>query len=71
MALKQATVGLVAASRAANPAGFSRDEADDSLEGMGSNVVPLNSHNEQSGRPGSNRHHQLGSDAEADPDEPS
>ena len=59
VAIAKALSGLAEASRAANPAGYSRDEGDDSDEET-SNVVPLNSHNDESGRPGSNWHHQLG-----------
>jgi hypothetical protein len=57
--IAKALSGLAEASRAANPAGYSRDGSDDPDEGT-NNVEPLNSSNEQSGRPGSNWHHQLG-----------
>ncbi len=59
VAIAKALSGLAEASRAANPAGYSRDEGDDPNEET-SNLVPLNSNNVKSGRPGSNRHHQLG-----------
>ena len=59
IAIAKALSGLAEASRAANPAGYSRDESGEPDEEQ-NNVVALNSGNEQSGRPGSNRHHQLG-----------
>jgi hypothetical protein len=59
VAIANALSGLAEASRAANPAGYPRDEDDEPDDAM-NNVVALNSKNEESGRPGSNRHHQLG-----------
>ena len=59
VATAKALSGLAEASGAANPARYSQDEGDGPDEEM-RNVVPLKSTNEESGRPGSNRHHQLG-----------
>jgi hypothetical protein len=58
VAIANALSGLAEASPAADPAGYSRDE--DEPDDAMNNVVALNSKNEESGRPGSNRHHQLG-----------
>jgi hypothetical protein len=57
VAIATALSGLAEASRAANPAGYPRDEYDEPDDAM-NNVVALNSKNEESGPPGSNRHHQ-------------
>ena len=59
VAIAKALSGLAEASRAANPAGYSRDDIED-VDDVPSNVVPLNSGSDESGRPGSNRHDQLG-----------
>ncbi len=59
VAIAKALSGLAEAAHAATHAGYSRDEGDEPERAM-NNVVALNSNNEESGRPGSNRHHQLG-----------
>jgi hypothetical protein len=71
VAIADALSGLAEMARSASaldaPAGYSRDENEDSLTGQSATpVVAWTS--EESGRPGSNWHHQLGRVKE--PDEP-